>query len=531
MPDVPAGAAAAAGGAAGTGSRGTWSDAPGPAGERSHRPLVVVAGGGVAGLAAAWELAGAGVRVVVVEESHATGGKLRRQTVAGVPVDVGPDAFVARRPEARDLCQELGLADRLVGPGAAGAQVWSRGRLRRLPDGLVLGVPTRMGPLARSGILGPVAVARAAADLAADLAGRRSPELARLGSPGDDRSVAELVGPRLGWAVVTQLVDPLVGGIHAGPVAAMSAAAVFPMLLQAAAQPGSLQRALRRAAPAGAGDPASRPLAAPHRPGAAGGPAGPAFLAPRDGMATLAEALTAALAERGVELRLATAVTAVRPVDGAEPGWHVDTTAGPLDGDGLVLCLPPRRAAATLDTTRPPLGRLARHLAAVDHAGVAVVTLAFRTGGPAERWRRAPFTGFLVPVAQGLLTTGCTWLSAKWPDAYGAGPVMVRLSAGRDGDGRALALDDTALVRRLLGELRAMAGDVDDPVDVQVTRWTEAFPQYRVGHLAWAASAAAAEMPGLAVAGAAFDGVGVPACIGSGRRAARRVLAGLRVAT
>lgn len=479
-------------------------------------PRVVVAGGGITGLAAAWELAGAGARVTVVEAAPEVGGKLRAETVAGRAVDVGPDAFLARRPEARELCDALGLAGELVAPGASGAQVWARGRLRPLPEGLVLGVPTRLAALARSGVVGPAGVARAAADLLARRApAHRAPaeDPDRPDGDGADRSVGELVGPRLGRAVVEQLVDPLVGGIHAGPVAAMSAAAVFPALLQAAGTPGSLMRALRAAAP---------PV-----PAGPGGP--PVFLAPRHGMARLARALGDALVARGVELRTGTVVTGLAPAGDGGPGWRLSTSAGPVDADGVVVCLPAAQAAEAVGTGPDEQGRLGRLLGGVDTAGVVVATFAFRPGGPAERWRRAPGTGFLVPVAQGLLTTGCTWLSAKWPETYEGGPVLVRLSAGRDGDRRALSLDDGTLVRRLLGELRALAGDVDDPLDVQVTRWSAAFPQYRVGHLAWArdVAAAAAALPGVAVAGAAFEGVGVPACIGSGRRAARRVLAHL----
>lgn len=527
---------------------------------------VVVVGGGIAGLAAAWELAGAGIDVVVLEAGERAGGKLRAATVAGVAVDVGPDAFLARRPEARQLCDELGMTGDLVPPGAAGAQVWARGRLRDLPGGLVLGVPTRLGPLARSGIVGPGGVARAAADLLARRpAAGGAPGGGSGGAPGGDggtrrggrdRSVGELVTPRLGRAVTDMLVDPLVGGIHAGPVAAMSAAAVFPALLRAANRPGSLMRALQAGAP---------PSVA--------GDGGPVFLAPRRGMADLADRLTDRLAERGVPVRTGCPATGLRLPGGTGGDWTVDTPDGAESAAGVVLALPAPAAGALLagaadaagpgarawarpggpaDSGWTPAGgggradgapdgpgtwaeaahHLARRLSAVDHAGVAVVTLAFAAGGPAERWRRAGGTGFLVPVRQGLLVTGCTWLSTKWPHLAADGPVLVRLSAGRAGDGRALAMHDAPLVRRLLAELRALAGDVDDPVAVHVTRWEEAFPQYRVGHPTWAAAAAAdaAALPGLALAGAAYDGVGVPACIGTGRRAARQLAGRLQPA-
>lgn len=478
--------------------------------ERHDRRRVVVIGGGVAGLAAAWELSARDVAVCVLDAADRFGGKVRRETVGGTPVDVGPDAFVARRPEALALCAELGLADRLTGPGTAGAAVWARHRLRPLPAGLALGVPTRPLPLARSGIVDPVGALRVAVDLLA-----RRPAA----GPGDDWSVAELITPRLGRQVTERLVDPLVGGIHAGSVANLSAAAVFPDLAAAARHPGSLMRAL-----------------APPRPGGPTGarPASP-FASPLDGgMTGLVDALVTALGDRGVELRPATAATGVRRPASADDRWRVVTTAGAERADAVVLATPADIAGSLLlaDTTAAgPVRRLGRLLGAVDWADVVVATLAFAPGGTAERFRSASGTGFLVPVVHGLLTTGVTWLSAKWPAHYGAGPVLVRMSAGRDGDRRAWELDDDTLVRRLLGELRALTGDVEDPVDTCVTRWERAFPQYRVGHRRWVATveAAVAAVPNLALAGAAFDGVGVPACIGTGRRAGGTIARALGV--
>ncbi|MDA8071507.1 MAG: FAD-dependent oxidoreductase [Actinomycetota bacterium] len=559
-------------------------------------------GGGIAGMVAALHLARAGLAVDLLEAEDQLGGKLRAARVGEVQVDVGPDAFVARRPEAVDLCRDLGIAHDLVAPGVSGAAVWARGRLRALPDGLVLGVPTRLGPLARSGIVGPAGTARAAVDRfsgaprrllrragptpvdSASSSNRTSPprstalpestcRSAAITSPGgdssavsttsqgttgstggEDRSVGELVEPRLGHRVTRRLVDPLVGGVHAGPVAALSAEAVFPALLSASRQGGSLMRALAATA--------ARP------PAGTGTGTGPVFLTLRSGLAGLASGVRRALDEAGVTTRTGTAVRRLVPVvDDGSPRWQVVTAAGTFTVDGVVLAVPAPAAARLLgadghddglagelradghddglagelraDGHDDGLGgdrhghsratwsaarrRLARALGALDYATVNVVTLAFDPEGPARRWRRAPSTGFLVPAEQGLLTTGGTWLSAKWPDIYPGGPVLVRLSAGRHGDERATQLDDAALVRRVLGELRAIAGDVDDPLDAMVTRWTHAFPQYRVGHRSWvgAVMAMAGPLPPLELAGAAYDGVGVPACIGSGRRAAR----------
>ena len=182
-----------------------------------NRPTVAVVGAGIAGLAAAWELVVASDRagtpapiVRVLESGDRVGGKLRAAEFAGRTVDLAADAFLARRPEATELCGELGLSDQLVPVGASGASIWARGRLRSMPDGLNLGVPTRWWPLARSGILSPAESLAAARDVVIPH---------RRGNPVfGDRSVGEIVGERLGRPVVDRLVDPLIGGINAGDV-------------------------------------------------------------------------------------------------------------------------------------------------------------------------------------------------------------------------------------------------------------------------------------------------------------------------
>ena len=528
-------------------------------------PAVAVVGGGIAGLAAARDLAAEGARVTVVEAGTALGGKIRAAVVGGVGVDVGPDAFVARRPEAVELCRSVGLGDDLVEPGTSGAALWARGRLRKLPDGIVLGVPTRLLPLARSGILGPAGLARAALDLLArppadsGATHRCAPHEAD--RDGADDAVRDLVERHLGRQVAGRLADPLVGGINAGPTASMSAAAVFPALLHACRSGGSLMRGLRPPAVAAA----DRSAAVP--------PVGPMFLTVRGGLHRLVDRLADDLVRSGVTVLTSTPVEYVAAM--RRQGhwtWQLHTPDGPIAADGLVLAVPAPVAARLLahvhprvptDGRRngsspgaappPDLGdtdaaavaqdpetaqdpeiagaaehhtdRLATLLGAIDYGSVSTVTLAFSPAGTAARWRHAPGTGYLVPVEQGLLTTGVTWLSTKWPHLGEDGPVLVRMSAGRFGDDRAMRLDDAVLVRRLLAELRATAGDVDDPVDAVVTRWVDAFPQYRVGHPSWVArvTAVASQAPPLALAGAAFDGVGIPACIGSGQRAAGEI--------
>jgi oxygen-dependent protoporphyrinogen oxidase len=365
-------------------------------------PTVVVVGGGITGLATAWALATAGtdLRVEVLEADRRFGGKLLAVVMGGRAVDVGPDAFVARRPEAVELCRQLGLADELVAPGTRTASVWARGRLRTLPAGLALGVPTRLGPLARSGILSPLGMGRAALDLSG-WPPRWSPK------PRPDRAVGDIVGPRLGRQVADRLADPLIGGIHAGPTAGLSAAAVFPALLEAAERRGSLMRAMRDAQPTampGGLGPVGVGTGGPRRKGrrvgagtagsSDGGGDPPVFLTVRGGLARLADHLVGELRALGVELRASTPVDRIEVVPG-DARWALHTPAGVVPAHGVVVTTPAPSAARLLRTVD---GALADVLAGIGYADVALVTMRL-----AERDVSSPpeGTGFLVPATSG----------------------------------------------------------------------------------------------------------------------------------
>lgn len=481
------------------------------------RPVVAVVGGGIAGLAAAWELCGGTAgdgalrpSVVVLEASPRLGGKLCTVEFCGGPVDAGPDGFLGRRPEALELCREVGLADELVPVAASGAAVWARGRRRPLPSALVLGVPTRVLPAARSGILSAGGVLRMATDLVAPRPDTRGP----LG----DRAIGSLVARKLGRQVVGRLVDPLVGGIHAGGVADASAAAVFPALLSAAQQGGSLMRALRRlGVQAEAGREEGAPL----------------FWALRTGFESLVGHLAERLGGRGADIRVGQHVEAIDR-DGAR--WALRTPEGTRVVDGVVVATPAAEASMLLAPHDPEAAGILRSL---DYASVALVTMAFDDAAvPDDLYG----TGLLVPhgtpVPRGAapggptagdgpcVVTACTYLSAKWPHLQRPGVRLLRASVGRAGDDRHRSMPDAELVTRVVHELRALVGITGEPVASRVTRWDEALPQYRVHHLLRVSSVEAAvrRLGGVAVAGAAYRGVGVPACIQSGRVAAREVV-------
>jgi len=473
--------------------------------------VVAVVGGGMAGLAAAWELAagpdGGATEVHVVEGGDRVGGKVRSTEFAGRRVDLAADAFLARRPEAVGLCEELGVDDELVPVGASGASLLARGRLRAMPGGLALGVPTRWWAVARSGILSPGELVGLARDVV----------LPHTGTPGviGDRSVGELVGERLGRPVVERLVDPLIGGIHAGDVDELSAAATFPVLIGASHQSGSFMHRLGRTQ-------AAQAAAVP----AADGPPAPVFWSLRDTTASLVDHLADQLGTRGVAVRTGAPVEALtRTGDGRWLLTFGGARGGTLEADGVVLAVPAPQAAALLALHAPAAAGM---LSTIEYASVAVVTLSVPGANIA---RPLEGTGYLVPRTTTIdhrraLVTGCTYLSRKWPHLARPGDELLRVSVGRLGDERAADLDDDELVASAFGELASVLGITGPPADSLVTRWDGAFPQYKPGHLIRVATIekALADLPGMAVAGAAYRGVGIPACIGSGRAAARSVL-------
>lgn len=430
---------------------------------------LTVVGGGIAGLAAAWEAVQRGAEVTVLEASDRLGGKIRTEPLDGVVVEAGPDAFLARVPAAVQLCEELGLSSSLVSPAVGRAMVWSGGRLRLLPEATLLGVPTGVIDIVRSGLLSPLGLARAALDLVLPA------------SPVDgDESVASLVGRRLGREVVERLVEPLVGGINAGVADELSAAAVVPQVVAAARAHRSIVLGARRQRAATA--------------------TGPVFLTPRDGLSVLVDRLVAALQAGGADVRTSAAVDSLDDVEGS-----------------VVLAVPAGQAARLL---RPRAAEAADELAAIGYASVALTTFAY----PVAAVPPHEASGFLVPRREGRLMTACSFGSTKWPHWALPGRVVLRVSAGRAGDDRALRLDDETLVARLHEELVALAGVRGEPTTARVHRWVDGFPQYAVGHLDRVARIEGALPDGVAVAGAAYRGLGIPACIQQGRAAAAHLV-------
>jgi oxygen-dependent protoporphyrinogen oxidase len=436
---------------------------------------VAVVGGGITGLAAAYELVRSttGMEVVLLESDDRLGGKLLTTPFAGRSVDEGADAFLARHPAGVELCRELGLTDRLVAPAERSAKVLVDGELVDLPPDTLLGVPTDVDALD-----GATGDGRPLAD-------------------GEDASVGQVIRERLGGAVLDRWVGPLIGGINAGDPDLLSIRASTPQLAEAAAHPNLVEgaRAVRAATTEA--------------------PDGPVFLAPRDGMGTLIDALANALGAGGVDVCVGEPVLELARAGG---GWALTTRRRTIVPDEVIVAVPAFAAANLLAGVAP---EAATELAAIEYASVAIVTLAFPRSAVK---RELDASGFLVARSEGLLMTACSWASSKWAHLGGSdAPVVLRVSAGRHGDERALDLDDGDLVAHLVDELTTTMAIVGDPTEVRVSRWPRSFPQYAVGHLDRVArieSSLAAAAPGVIVAGAALRGLGVPACIRQGRDAA-----------
>jgi protoporphyrinogen/coproporphyrinogen III oxidase len=461
-------------------------------------PRVAVVGAGIAGLAAA-----AAVRreapaadVVVLESAPTVGGKLALAEVAGVEVDVGAESMLNRRPEGVALARAAGLGDRLVHPATTTARLWSRHRMRPMPRTL-MGVPTDARLLAESGVVSPSGLARVAME----------PMLPATHLGGLDVSVGWLVEERFGREVVDRLVEPLLGGVYAGHARELSARATVPQVVALLDRDRSMMRAAASATAATSDV--------------------PVFAGLTGGLGRMPPAL---VTTAGLDVRTGSTVRALARHDG---GWSlvVGSAHRPerLHADAVVLATPAAASSRLLGEVAP---HAAGVLSEIEYASMAIVTLAFRA-------RDLPATegsGFLVPPVERRSVKAATYSFAKWDWVRQAGAtagpsplLLLRCSVGRHREERLLQRSDEELVELALEDLADAIGLSVRPVDEHVQRWGGALPQYAVGHLdrVRAVRTSIAALPGLAVCGAAYDGVGVPACVASAEAAATQVLAAL----
>ncbi|WP_219418620.1 protoporphyrinogen oxidase [Pseudonocardia nigra] len=459
-------------------------------------PAVAIVGGGVSGLAAAHRLRallGPAAAITVLEQRDRIGGVLRTVDLAGVPYDVGAEAFLARRPEIPALLAELGLADRQVAPTSAAPSVRAGGRTGPLPAGTLRGVPTSGARL--DGLLSGAGAAAVAAE----------PDRALRWEPGADVSLGGLLRERFGDELADRLADPLLGGVYAGRVDALGLRATVPELAAALdAGAPSVTAAADAAAP-------------PPAPG--GKRPGPVFGALRGGYRELLDGLATA---SGAIVRRS---TTVRAVERLATGWRLvlrpTTASEALDVDAVLLAVPAPAAARLLAPVAPAAARGAGE---IELASSVVVALAYR---PEDVAALPPTSGVLIAADEPLRVKAVTHSSTKWDHLSPDWLVRLRASLGRFGEASCLQVDDAELVARVRADLTALAGITAVPVAVHVQRWGGGLPQYAVGHLDRVRTIAGELPPGLAVAGSALHGVGVPACVGTAQAAAERLAAHL----
>jgi oxygen-dependent protoporphyrinogen oxidase len=424
--------------------------------------------------------------VTLIEADQHLGGKVRTRPLLGIPVEAGPDTIGLHPAHLRSLIDDLGLGGAVVAPGTSGSYLWSRGRLRRIPSGAMLGLSGRPWPLLRSGLLSPLGVLRAGMDLL----------LPRRPLPADP-SIGDVVRARFGDQVCERLVEPMLAGTHSGRIDELSAPVAVPEIDALARAHRSLYLALLRQR---------------------GGPvlSGPAFTTLDGGLGQLVAALAEALAD--CELQLG---TAVRTVERAGAGYRLRLDRGaPLEVDAVVLAVPAYVAADLVAAISPTMRDA---LQGVPYSDIATITLAYPHDAVI---RPLDATGFLVPPAEGRLLLGCTWLPAKWPQlaAYAVTPIRCLV-----GGGAVVTDTDDVLISRVHRELVAAMGLAAPPIGGVVHRWPRGIPQYTVGHQRRLdqIDGALAALPGLYLTGAAYRGASLARCVAQAQQTASNIVGAL----
>jgi protoporphyrinogen/coproporphyrinogen III oxidase len=444
-----------------------------------------VVGGGISGLTAAYRLrvaAGDKASITVFDPADRLGGVLRTERVGAQPMDVGAEAFVARRPEVPALLAELGLADRQLDTTGARPLIYSQGRLHPLPPGTLAGIPSSAESMA--GLVDDATVARIASE----------PGRALHWRPGGDPSVAELVADRFGEQVVARSVDPLLSGVYAGSAATIGVRSATPSLAAALdAGAANLTDAVGAALPPATG--------------------GSVFGAVDGGYTVLVDEL----ARRS---RVNWVHAAVEGIEEAAQGWTLRDDAGARwRADAVILAIPAPRLAALVHGIAPSTAGAAGRIAS---ASSAIVALAVPADTPLP-----DHSGVLVASGERLRAKAITLSSRKWGRRGASGdPELLRLSFGRFGapEDVARCASDDELLTWAVEDLATVFGAAIEPVDVCVRRWIDAMPQYGPGHAGVVAEVRAGLPPTLAVAGSYLDGIGVPACVGAAARAVTSVI-------
>ncbi|MBS1854821.1 MAG: protoporphyrinogen oxidase [Acidobacteria bacterium] len=450
----------------------------------------LIIGGGISGLSTAYYLAKRGISSTILESRPRLGGVIQTERIQGCTIEAGPDSFLSAKPAALELIRELGMSDQVIGSNdhLRVTFVKKNGRLVPLPDGLMMMVPTKILPLLTTPLLSLATKTRMGLELL------RAPKMR-----ADDESVADFVLEHYGQEAVDYLAEPLLSGIYGGDPRQLSVRAVLPRFVELSQQYGSLTRgvlASRAKAPKPAGSPA------------------PLFRTLKGGLGDLVDAVTRAIAPH-VTVRTARADAIERTAG----GYRVRAAGDWIEATHLVLACEAHSAAALL---RSLDARAAELLAGVGYSSSMTVAIGYR----AADFARLPVGfGFLIPKKERRRLVACTWVGTKFPHRVPDGTVVARCFLGGMEDAGVLDESDDAILSAVGEELRAIAGVTAPPIFSRIARWPRAMAQYPVGHPARVAEleSRAAAIPGLFLAGNAYQGIGIPDCIRMGRAAAEKI--------
>lgn len=471
---------------------------------RDSSRQVVIIGGGLTGLSAAFYVRkfyserGLTPQITVLEKGNTLGGKIETLEKDNFVIEKGPDSFLARKTAMIDLAKELGLEDELVSmnPDAKKTYIVSGGKLHPMPSGLVLGIPTELGPFLRSGLVSWSGKARAMLDLV--MPPRQSEE---------DESLGLFIERRLGSEVLQNVTEPLLAGIYAGDTYKLSLQSTFPQFGEVERAYGSLIKGMMTG---------KKPVET-HT-----GTKRSAFLTFRKGLQTLVNGLVSSLSD--VDCRLETEAAEIRRT-GPEAYEVVLASGEVLAADDVIVTVP---AFAAAELLRPHVDVAA--LDAINYVSVANVVMAFDRKDVTGLFDGS---GFLVPRKEGLNITACTWTGIKWLHTSPDDKMLLRCYVGRSGDEEKPFLPEEELTELVLGDLKRLMNITARPLFTEITRLPKSMPQYPVGHLQQVAELSRQlqeSMPGVYATGAAFYGVGLPDCIKQAKELAEQMADQLKVA-
>jgi oxygen-dependent protoporphyrinogen oxidase len=458
---------------------------------------IAIIGGGICGLSAAFTLeqrrrTGVPLEYVLYESSSRLGGVISTERVDGCVVEAGPDSFLTEKPWAADLCRELGLGDQLIGSNDAERKTYIllKGRLVPIPDGLMFMVPTRILPVVFSSLFSPLTKFRIAREWF------HSPA-----SSDQDESVAEFVERHYGSELVERLVDPLLSGVYGGDSSQLSVRAVLPRFAEMEASHGSLGRAMLAA---------RKKIAHP----SSGSPR-PLFTSLKDGMHQMTNALAVSLSAPSIRLG-----TPVQQLKFKEDGWVVSASGAPVRFDSLIVATPAHAAAMLMQSVSTDL---ANELRGIPYSSSATATLGY---GESVRSSLPPGFGFLVPRSERRRLLAATFVHNKFSHRAPEDRALIRCFFGGSRNEEILQLHEDEILRIAREELRQILGISAEPLFTRVYKWKAAMAQYTVGHLERLdrIDRLRQQLPGLALAGNAYRGIGVPDCVHSGKQASEQAL-------